>query len=121
MSDNSFQSIFTVEFEDFSSVKKKLEVLKNKLSNSNTSDIKVDINIDNINKIMQDITKLSKSNIQILPDGQIKVINTLNDELGKTIKLTNDLATGKTKIDITNNFEKQAKAEQALILHFPCL
>lgn len=114
MSDNSFQSIFTVEFEDFSSVKKKLEVLKNKLSNSNTSDIKVDINIDNINKIMQDITKLSKSNIQILPDGQIKVINTLNDELGKTIKLTNDLATGKTKIDITNNFEKQAKAEQAL-------
>ena len=114
-SGNEFSTIFSVEFEDLASVKAKLDVLKKKIGQSNTSGIKIDVDTSSINKMIDDINKLSKTNIQVLPDGQIRMINTLNDELGKTVKLTTDLSTGKSKIDLTNDFAKQTKEEQKLI------
>lgn len=98
--------MFGVEFEDFSSVKKKLDVLTKQVNTETSKGIKLNIDTDQITKTINDLSRLSKQNIQILPDGQITTISKFNQELGKTITLTKNLSNNTVKISMDNNVEK---------------
>ncbi|MEG2289628.1 MAG: phage tail tape measure protein [Clostridium sp.] len=111
MAGNSrFNTMFSVDFESFDKVKGKLDALTGKLNKGNK--IKLDIDTAMITKTVNDISKLTRQNIQILPNGQVKAISTFNSELGKTVKLTQNLSNGKTGISIDNNIGKNAQAKR---------
>lgn len=103
---NGFNAMFGVEFEDFNSVKKKLDVLTKQVNTETSKGIKLNIDTNQITKTINDLSRLSKQNIQILPNGQITTISKFNQELGKTITLTKNLSNNTVKISMDNNVEK---------------
>jgi hypothetical protein len=103
-------AIFSVDFESFSDIKKKLDVLTKQINSTANGKVKLDVNIEGIEKAVQDIDNLKKQNIQVLGNGQVKTVSVLNDELNRTIKLVENLTTGKKTISINNNIEKEKES-----------
>lgn len=103
---NGFNAMFGIEFEDFNSVKKKLDLLTGQINKSNSSSIKLNIDTTQITKIVNGLSNLSKQSINIMPNGQITTIEKFNQELGKTISLTKNINDGSIKINIDDDIEK---------------
>jgi TP901 family phage tail tape measure protein len=103
---NGFNSMFGITFEDFDSVKKKLDVLTKQINNETSKGIKLNVDTAQITKTIGDLSKLSKQNIQILPNGEIVALSKFNQELGKTITLKQNLSKGTTSVNIGNDIEK---------------
>lgn len=111
MADN-MGAIFSVEFEDYASVKKKLDILTSQIQ----ANSKISFAIDNnaIIKALTDINKLASQKIDISPNGDIRLLSTYKDELGQIIKLKQDLAKDTTNISINSNITKQAQEQQRI-------
>nr|DAM23811.1 MAG TPA: minor tail protein [Caudoviricetes sp.] len=105
-------AIFSVEFEDYASVKKKLDILTSQIQ----ANSKISFAIDNnaIIKALTDINKLASQKIDISPNGDIRLLSTYKDELGQIIKLKQDLAKDTTNISINSNITKQAQEQQRI-------
>lgn len=98
-----------INFEDYASVKKKLDVLTNQINKETSNGIKLGINTDEIMKTISDLSKLARQNIQILPDGQIISLSKFNQELGKTISLKKNLTTGQETLSLNVDNDKIRK------------
>ena len=74
-----------INFEDISSVKKKFEQLQGQVNKEAKNGIKLGLDLDarQINEIMSKLTNLTKSEIKILPSGEITTLAKYNTELGK--------------------------------------
>ena len=72
----------------------------------NTSDIK---NIENISKELSKLSNLNKYKIELLPDGQVKVITEINNKLKETVKTVQNLSSGNKTISISGDLETQKK------------
>ncbi|WP_195966750.1 phage tail tape measure protein [Clostridium sp. 1001283B150210_160208_E6] len=111
MADN-MGAIFSVEFEDYASVKKKLDILTSQIQTNSKISFAIDNNA--IIKALTDINKLASQKIDISPNGDIRMLSTYKDELGQIIKLKQDLAKDTTSISIDSNITKQAQEQQRI-------
>lgn len=111
---NGFNALFGITFEDYNSVKKKLDVISNKINADTSKGIKFNIDTEQITKTISDLTKLARQNIQILPNGQITTLSKFNQELGKTISLKKNLSTGEETLSIDVNSDKIRKETQKM-------
>lgn len=111
MADN-MGAIFSVEFEDYASVKKKLDILTSQIQTNSKISFAIDNNA--IIKALTDINKLASQKIDISPNGDIRVLSTYKDELGQIVKLKQDLAKDTTSISIDSNITKQAQEQQRI-------
>lgn len=111
MADN-MGAIFSVEFEDYASVKKKLDILTSQIQTNSKISFAIDNNA--IIKALTDINKLASQKIDISPNGDIRMLSTYKDELGQIVKLKQDLAKDTTSISINSNITKQAQEQQRI-------
>lgn len=111
MADN-MGAIFSVEFEDYASVKKKLDILTSQIQTNSKISFAIDNNA--IIKALTDINKLASQKIDISPNGDIRMLSTYKDELGQIVKLKQDLAKDTTSISIDSNITKQAQEQQRI-------
>ena len=97
-----------VNFEDISSVKKKFEQLQEQVNKETKNGIKLGLDLDarQINEIMSKLTNLTKSEIKILPSGEITTLTKYNTELGKTVSLKQSLGKEGSTITISDDKEK---------------
>ncbi|MBS5307791.1 phage tail tape measure protein [Clostridium sp.] len=106
---NGFNAMWGVTFEDFNSVKKKLDILTKQINTETSRGIKLGIDNEQITRTISDLSKLAKQNIQILPDGQITTLSKFNQELGKTISLKKNLTTGDETLSLSVDNDKIRK------------
>lgn len=111
---NGFNALFGITFEDYNSVKKKLDVLTSRINSETSKGIKFNLDTKQITKTINDLTKLAKQNIQILPNGEIVTLSKFNQELGKTITLKKNLSTGKETLSIDVNGDKIRKETEKM-------
>ena len=97
-----------INFEDISSVKKKFEQLQGQVNKEAKNGIKLGLDLDarQINEIMSKLTNLTKSEIKILPSGEITTLAKYNTELGKTVSLKQSLKKEGFEITISDDKEK---------------
>lgn len=101
--------MFGIEFENYDSVKKKLDVLTGQINKGTSGSVKLNIDTEQIVKTISNLSNLAKKEIQILPDGQITVLSKFNAELGKTITLKENLSKKETTIGISDDEEKRLR------------
>lgn len=99
---------------DISNLDKSIDKINKKLNTMynfntpiiNTSDIK---NIESISKELSKLSNLNKYKIELLPDGQVKLITEVNNKLKETIKIVQNLSNGNQTISISGDLETQKK------------
>lgn len=111
MADN-MGAVFSVEFEDYASVKKKLDALTSQIQTNSKISFAIDNNA--IVKALTDINKLASQKVDISPNGDIRLLSTYKDELGQIIKLKQDLAKDTTSVSIDSNLGKQMQQQQQI-------
>ena len=106
-----------IDFEDISSVKKKLESLQNQISKSVEAGIKLSIKIDQkeISEVLSKLTSLSKNEIKILSNGDITTLAKYNAELSKTATLKQNLTKDEGSPIVSDKAEKMQEKQRRLM------
>lgn len=86
---------------------KKIGTLQNTNINLvGTNDIK---NIEGIAKALSKIEDVSKYKVELMADGQVKVVTEVNNQLKETVKVIQNLSNGNKSISISSNVDKEKK------------
>lgn len=99
---------------DISNLDKSIEKINKKISSMNNTKIDIDglssaKSLEELAKTLREIQGLSKYKVELMSDGQKRVVTDVNNELKETIRTVKNLSTGDTNISISGNLDKNKK------------
>lgn len=99
---------------DISNLDKSIEKINKKISSMNNTKIDIDglssaKSLEELAKTLREIQGLSKYKVELMSDGQKRVVTDVNNELKETIRTVKNLSTGGTNISISGNLDKNKK------------
>lgn len=96
---------------DISNLDKSIDKINKKISSLNMSEISLNgisanKSLDELAKTLREIQGLSKYKVEIMPDGQKKIITDVNNKLKETVRTIQNLTTGDTTLSISGDMDK---------------
>lgn len=104
-------NIGNVDLTNIENAVNKLNKKVGTLQNTNinlvgANDIK---NIEEVAKALSKIEDISKYKVELMADGQVKIVTEVNNQLKETVKVIQNLTNGNKSISISSNVDKEKK------------
>lgn len=99
---------------DISNLDKSIDRINKKISTLSKGKIDIDglssaKSLEELAKTLREIQGMSKYKVELMSDGQVRVVTDVNNKLKETVRTVKNLTTGNTDISISGNVDKNKK------------
>ena len=106
---------------DFTNFEKNIDKINKKIKSISGTKLDIDglsseKSLEGLAKTLREIQGMSKYKVELMSDGQLKVITDVNNKLKETVRTVQNLTTGNTDVSIIGDVDKNKKSAYSEIL-----